>query len=161
MLNKAPEEKLLDLIKQAQGKMRLKRELKIFMKVSALLGVLIVLVLAFLLVDVYSPKHSPSKSGAHLEGQIESALLNPQENDIKTQWPEAVAEKESSIPNIGNLVLLGIVRGDVEQAIIEDKEAEKTIFLYQGDSIAGFTVSNIKERSVILDYKGEKVELNI
>lgn len=161
MLNKAPEEKLLDLIKRAQGRMRLKRELKIFMKVSAILGGLIVLVLVFFLVDVYTSKHGPSKLSADLKEQREGLLLNPKENDRTTQGIEAIAEKEGPIPKVGNLVLLGIVRGDIEQAIIEDKETERTIFLYPGDSIGGFTVSNIKERSVILDYKGEKIELNI
>ena len=58
-------------------------------------------------------------------------------------------------------MLLGIITGDEDQAVIEDKSGEKSYFLYKGDSFKDFTVYDIKESRVILDYRGEKIELKI
>jgi hypothetical protein len=62
---------------------------------------------------------------------------------------------------VGNLNLLGIIRGDNDQAIIEDNTLKKTFFLYKGDLLGELKVYDIKDSAVILDYKGEKIELKI
>lgn len=62
---------------------------------------------------------------------------------------------------LGNLNLLGIITGDNNQAIIEDKTLKKTFFLYKGDLLGELKVYDIKDSVVILEYKGEKIELNI
>lgn len=164
MRDKNPEEKLLDLIRQAQGKLRLKKELRVFIRLSVILIGLIIVVISFFLRDMHTSRYNPSKLSMELEGKKGDILQAPQENTKEMIRTEAEPGKEETLSKkeiAGNLVLLGIVRGDTEQAIIEDKDTERTIFLYTGDAIGEFTVSDIKEHSVILDYKGKKIELNI
>jgi len=55
--------------------------------------------------------------------------------------------------------LLGIISGDNPQAIIEDKNTQKTYYLNKGQNIREFTLEEIKEGRVILNYKGQKLEL--
>jgi hypothetical protein len=62
---------------------------------------------------------------------------------------------------LGNLNLLGIITGDNNQAIIEDKTLKKTFFLYKGDLLGELKVYDIKDSVVILEYRGEKIELKI
>jgi len=60
---------------------------------------------------------------------------------------------------VKDINLLGIISGDNPQAILEDKNTQKTYYLNKGQSIADFVVEDIKEGKVILNYKGEKLEL--
>lgn len=55
--------------------------------------------------------------------------------------------------------LVGIIAGDDPQAIIEDTEAKKTHYLYEGQSLNGVTVTEISEGKVILGYGGQEVIL--
>jgi hypothetical protein len=57
--------------------------------------------------------------------------------------------------------LLGVIRGDNDQAIIEDKTLKKTFFLYKGDLLGELKVYDIKDSAVILEYKGEKTEIKL
>lgn len=60
-----------------------------------------------------------------------------------------------------NLNLLGIITGERPQAIIEDRMLKKSFFLYKGDSFGDFKVIEIKEGTVILDNRGERIELRL
>ncbi|MFH1753698.1 MAG: hypothetical protein ABH875_05895 [Candidatus Omnitrophota bacterium] len=62
---------------------------------------------------------------------------------------------------IGNLALLGIVTGDIPQAIIEDKKLQKSIFLKEGQSIGGVLLKAIDEGSVTVVYRGEEFSLSL
>jgi len=55
--------------------------------------------------------------------------------------------------------LVGIVSGDNPQAVIEDKKAGKTYYLYKGASFNGTVVEDIGSGRVILDCKGERISL--
>jgi type II secretory pathway component PulC len=57
------------------------------------------------------------------------------------------------------LSLIGIIAGERSQAIIEDKKAGKSHFLYKGGSIGKVKVIDILEDSVIMEYQGETFEL--
>ncbi len=156
-----PEEKLLGLMKKAQGKLRLKKELKLFTKINIILIGLIIVILAIFLVDIFTSKYNipePSVDLQKQEEEISPVAVDLDENiDVVIEKKFSVSKKELT----KNLDLLGIITGDYDQAIIEDKGTKKTFFLYQGDSFGEFTVYDIKESSVILDYKGEKIELNM
>lgn len=69
--------------------------------------------------------------------------------------PGEPALKES----IKDLNLLGIVSGKNPQAIIEDKKEGKTHFVNKGDSIGPLRVEEITEDRVILNYRGERLDL--
>ena len=60
---------------------------------------------------------------------------------------------------IKNLNLLGIVSGEKLQAIIEDRQLNKTYFLYQGDYLGEIKIEEIQPEKVILEYRGEQVNL--
>lgn len=160
-----PEQKLLDLIKTAQGKLKLKRELKIFTKINIALFVLIMVILAVFLKDFLGPDYSVPALG--VDPAIDEKVL-----PVSSGFEENTEEDPASPPVIDDpvdggedlpkgLSLLGIVKGDRNQAIIEDKEAKKTFFLYKGDTFGEFKVYDIKNSRVILDYKGNKIELDI
>ena len=66
----------------------------------------------------------------------------------------------SSVPELTkNLKLVGIILDKISEAIIEDVDAGQTFFLKKGEQIRGATVDDIKENTVILLYKDERVEL--
>jgi hypothetical protein len=166
MADMTPEGKLLELIKQAQGKLRLRKELKIFTKINIALTALIVVILVFLLKDIFRPDYKLPELAMDMPEQTIEILT---QNIKFTDAAENPDQREAPLKDISapkeeiaeNFSLLGIVSGETAQVIIEDKKKGKTFFLYQGDDFGDFTVSDIRESSVTLDYKGEKIELNI
>ncbi len=58
------------------------------------------------------------------------------------------------------LVVVGINRGRVPEALIEDSQDQRTHFVKVGDEINGLKVSAIDERGVTLSYEGEEVVLH-
>jgi hypothetical protein len=88
------------------------------------------------------------------EEKIDKTPVSPVLNEKKTA-PSPGKEL------ISGLNLLGIITGNANQAIIEDKKTDKTYFLYQGDVFGNFKVFSISATGVILDYQGEKIELKI
>jgi hypothetical protein len=162
MVNVTPEEKLLNVIKKAQGRMRLKKELKIFTKVNFILASLIIVILAIFLVDLFTPDYKAPELNMDLPE--EKVLPIPEADEGMYEEKEVLVEQKSPLSKqdlIKNLNLLGIVESENSQAIIEDKETKRTFFLYKGDRFGEFTVYDIKESGIIFDYKGEKIELRM
>ena len=67
----------------------------------------------------------------------------------------------SPLELLSNYSLAGVVSGQSPQAIIEDKKAQKTYFLGKGQSLGEFKIHDIIEGKVILDFKGQKLELSL
>lgn len=163
MADAAPEEKLLNVIKKAQSKLRLKNELKVFTKVNIVLIVLIGVILAVFLVDVFTFSRKDAELNIKLPEE-EAEILPLPEPAAEEDYMDQSAKKKPLVVNddtAKNLILLGIVEGDEKQVVIEDKKKNKTFFLYKGDSLGEFRVYEIKAGSVTLDYKGEKIELKM
>lgn len=57
------------------------------------------------------------------------------------------------------LVVVGINRGAIPDAILEDSEQKRTHFVKVGDSVNELKVIEIKHSSVVLGYEGETVEI--
>lgn len=169
MTDSTPEEKLLNLIRKDQSKAKIGKDLKIFTKVNIILIGIIGVVAIIFLSDVFIFKNKPSEElAADLEAKIPKtqpeAIEKVEANDaIEQSKPDKDMNKKkiSKEDILGNLNLLGIIRGDNDQAIIEDKTLKKTFFLYKGDSLGELKVYDIKDSAVILEYEGEKVELKI
>ncbi len=165
MTGMTPEQKLLDLIKSAQTKLKLKKDLKIFTKVSIILIPVIIVVLAVFLKDFLTFDYSVSKKTEVID-QVTKEEILPSVTDYEESpgKVDIVPEEEDSFDKkdfVKELNLLGIVEGNRVQAVVEDKETNKTFFLYEGDSLGELKVYNIKKSKVILDYKGDKIELNM
>lgn len=168
MTESTPEEKLLNLIKNGQAEARTGRGVSIFKKINILLTIIIGIIAVIFLADVFIfRERSVEKPVVETQIQIPEAQTiaeKIEEDNIKDQ---ASQDKNINIRKIskegiiGNLNLLGIITGDNNQAIIEDKTLKKTFFLYKGDSLGELKVYDIKDNVVILDYKGEKIDLKI
>jgi len=55
--------------------------------------------------------------------------------------------------------LMGIISGDTPQAIIEDKKAQKTFYVSEGEFIGQFQVEDIQDGKVTLTYQGQRFDL--
>jgi len=166
MTESTPEGKLLNLIRNDQSKSKAGKDLKIFTKINIILMGIIGIVAIIFIADVFIFKKKPVEVPIVVDIPVKAPEPAPKTPKIQ---PELIAEKIEEPPVkriskeeiLGNLNLLGIISGDNNQAIIEDKTLKKTYFLYKGDSFGDLKVYDIKESVVILDYNGEKIELNI
>jgi len=61
---------------------------------------------------------------------------------------------------VAPLVVVGINRGRVPEALIEDSQDQHTHFVKVGDEINGLKISAIDERGVTLSYEGEETILH-
>jgi len=169
-----PEGKLLNLIRKAQSKAKIGRDLKIFTKINILLIVIIAIVTIIFLADVFIFKEKVAIEPVVPDIPSVKTIQLPQAQSVTAVKAEEViagndagTDKNAELKNIsreeilGNLNLLGIITGDNNQAIVEDKALKKTFFLYKGDSLGELKVYDIKDSAVILEYKGEKIELRI
>lgn len=167
MMDTTPEEKLLNLIRKDQSKTRIHKELKIFTKINILLISVIAIVAVIFLADVFISKQKTSEELPLVDMQAQTPQVQPVVIDSEEDTAPALTDKAINVKRIsreeitGNLNLLGIITGDNNQAIIEDKNLKKTFFLYKGDLLGEFKVYDIKSNMVILEYKGEKIELSI
>ena len=167
MIDTTPEEKLLNLIKKDQSKTRVRKELKIFTKINILLISIIAIVAVIFLADVFIFKQKTSEEIPAVDMQTKTpqaqpVAIEPKEDNMPVLTDKAIDPKKMSKEEIlGSLNLLGIITGENNQAIIEDKNLKKTFFLYKGDSLGELKVYDIKSNMVILEYKGEKIELSI
>ena len=169
MTDSTPEEKLLNLIRKDQSKAGVGKDLKVFKNINIILiGIIGVVAIIFLADAVIFKKKPPEELAANIEAKIpetQPAAMEKIEKDNATD--QSNPDKDMNIKKIpkeeiiGNLNLLGIIRGDNDQAIIEDKTLKKTFFLYKGDSLGELKVYDIKDSAVILENKGEKIELKI
>ena len=166
MTDTTPEGKLLNLIRKAQSKAKIGKDLKIFTKINILLIGIITVVAVVFIVDVFIFKEktpeTPQVVIQAVTPQIQPVVNKPEEDNTPVLKDKEMSVKKISKEEIlSNLNLLGIITGDNNQVIIEDKTLKKTFFLYKGDSIGELKVYDIKDNIVILEYRGEKIELNI
>jgi len=110
------------------------------------------------------PETSPlaKKESQPYEFYLNSIQAHPLFGNLSGQQgegiPSAIATQASSINDIN---LVGVIMGDNPQAIIEDKKAQKTYYLIKGQFIGDFQVEEIISGKVILNYHGQKFELNV
>ena len=60
---------------------------------------------------------------------------------------------------ISKLKVVGVNRGRVPEALVEDTEARRTYFLKVGDQINGLTVKSIDQRGVLVTHENEEAYL--
>ena len=69
------------------------------------------------------------------------------------------SEPGAPVELLGNYSLSGVIGGENPQAIIEDKKSGRTYFLNRGQYLGDFKIEDILEGRVILEFKGQKLEL--
>ena len=125
---------------------------------------LIVLILVVFLIDIFTSDHDIPELKVELHDEKLNNVPVLDDFDVDIGDDMDIVKKKVAVPKedlVKNLNLLGIITGKENQAIVEDKKSKKTMFLYKGDSLGEFTVYDIKEKGIVLDYNGEKIELNI
>ena len=75
------------------------------------------------------------------------------------QAETARVTQEDATEILSEIELLGILIDERPQAVLEDKQAGKTYFLYEGDAFRDMVVDKILVGKVILRYKGRMLEL--
>jgi len=170
MANSTPEEKLLNIIRKDSSRVKLKRELKLFTKVNIILAGIIGVLAIIFLVDLFIFKEDipnvPKTDSSNTVNKVEPIAANVEKDIEMLNMPantnKEIKPKKASAQEIkAKFNLIGIMTGDNNQAIIEDKTLQKTLFLYKGDKVGDCTVEDIKNNTVILDCKGEKIELSM
>ena len=79
-----------------------------------------------------------------------------------TPGPSRSAPSGSAQLLASRLTLTGVISGDPPQAIIEDSQTQKTYFVTVGQALAeGAVLDQVLDNRVILDFQGEKIELNL
>jgi len=100
------------------------------------------------------PAHS-IEPYSYYSSQIEERnIFLPQESEVSPVASGPSLEEISS-----NLSLIGIIAGDRPQAIIEDKKAGKSYFMYKSGLVGQAKVVDILEDKVVMEYKGQVFEL--
>ena len=145
-------------------------------------GVLVVILLCLAGIFVYDLTLAPALEIASLGAEATGSGMEPQAGqaakplsfytnaigrrdlfratDIAATAGPAPAGTEDEIKkSLEKLELLGILLDDKPQAVIEDKETEKTYFLYEGDTIRGAVVEKILKGKIVLKHSGRTFEL--
>lgn len=90
----------------------------------------------------------------YASGVDDRNVFLPQESEISPVMAGPSVEEISS-----NFSLIGIIAGDKPQAIIEDKKAGKSYFLYKGGLVGQAKIIDISEDRVTMEYNGRTFEL--
>ena len=90
----------------------------------------------------------------YTSGVEDRNVFLPQESDVSPVMAGPSVDEISS-----NLSLIGIIAGDRPQAIIEDKKAGKSYFLYKGGLAGQAKITDISEDRVTMEYNGQTFEL--
>lgn len=182
-----PEEKLLKLIrskktdkeKPSSAASKTKKSFDVSFFLSAVNGILMVTVLALAGFLAYRIFFAPSK-----EAKAPAPASNPQVSLVQEQASQDVPEKKpfeyyksqflkrdlferpldqvaanASVDLTKRYKLVGIVLGDVPEAIIEDLTTRNTMFVHQGERLDAVEVKKIEEGRVIFLQEGLEIEL--
>ena len=60
---------------------------------------------------------------------------------------------------VKQLNLVGIIAGENPQAVIEDKNTQKTYYLNKGQFLGEIQLEDILEGKIIINHKGQRFEL--
>jgi len=182
-----PEEKLLKLIrskKTDKGRPfspetdRAKRHFEIYPLLSAVNGILIVALLGLAGFLAYRVLFTPSTATRP------DSIVAPKEDLAQAQTKESIIEKkpleyyrnqflkrdlfERPLDQVAasasedltkRYKLVGIVLGDVPEAIIEDLTTHSTIFVHPGERLDAVEVQKVEEGRVIFLQEGLEIEL--
>lgn len=78
-------------------------------------------------------------------------------NAAQPEIHKAVNAQGSNV--IKEINLVGVIIGDHPQAIIEDKNTQKTFYINKGQFIGEFQVEDIQEGKITVNHEGERYEL--
>lgn len=95
---------------------------------------------------------------------IEEYLKNVKGRQIFSGNAALQTAQSINVANIDlmkDISLVGIISGATPQAVIEDKKNQKTYYVTKGQFIGEIQIEEIQERKIIVNYAGQKYELNM
>ena len=93
---------------------------------------------------------------------LEAAGVSPgmPASQIKNLFePVSSAEKTVSADAVSKFKVVGIILDGNPQAVLLDRQENRSVFVHKGDHLAGFVVKDIQEGKVILSFKDHEWEL--
>ncbi|MFA5069507.1 MAG: hypothetical protein WC300_03175 [Candidatus Omnitrophota bacterium] len=110
-------------------------------------------------IDIPEPKSANKNSLDDYQRLIsnKAVFAPPAAEKRKTQAQESARLDERS----NDLKLVGVIPGDMPQAIIEDKKNNQTLFLREGEMVNGLEVKGISAGRVVLGCEEETLTLSL
>lgn len=180
-----PEEKLLKIIKNKEAKQKFIPKFSIKITANKILICGIIILLGYLIFWITISRHSrPRLHHSRINSSGNPEVISSTRSPIKTfgddtlEAKEIVLDKEKDIFDsqidseenaieqidagfqdrvLQQFVLVGVM--GQSEAIIEDKNNNKTYFLHKNDKLMEFKVKDINSEKVILEANGQEVEL--
>lgn len=109
------------------------------------------------------PSMSPMPEIPSISAAASRAVFAPSAGGAASGGTTVIAAPSGSATLLsGRLTLMGIVSGNPPQAIIGDSQTQKTHFVSVGQPVAeGAVLEEILDNRVILNYSGERIDLNL
>lgn len=73
--------------------------------------------------------------------------------------PVGAAEGIAAIDAVSKFKVVGIILDGNPQAVLQDRQDNRSVFVHQGDHVAGFLVKDIREGKVVLSTQNHEWEL--
>lgn len=73
--------------------------------------------------------------------------------------PQKTADEAVKVSLANKFRVVGIVLGRIPEAVLEDVESKKTLFLHEGDIVEGAEILRIQEGKVVLRLDDEDIEI--
>ena len=73
--------------------------------------------------------------------------------------PVSLAEGAVSVDAISKFRVVGIILDRDPQAVLQDRQQNRSVFVHKGDHVASFVVKDIREGKVVLSYQNHDWEL--
>ena len=134
-----------------------------------------ILSLAFFLlswISAYLPFNSRTETPADGRGSremtvpkipvlpLESYLEEINKKDIfYSSYSKKYDPRDISLDAVKNIALVGIIRDEPMQAVIKDKKSGDVFYLKKGERVGEFTLMDIQEGKVVIEYRGEMFEI--
>ena len=106
----------------------------------------------------FTPKEEPKPYEFYLEAASGRQIFRGASGNAAGQ-EAPVVKPAAETDLIKQINLVGIIQGDNPQAIIEDKNTQKTYYLGKGQFIGEIKIEDIQEGKIIVNDKGQRHEL--
>lgn len=108
-----------------------------------------------------APALTPGAQEKPLDYYMEGLKNSPVFKEGVQESAASGTEERMDPELVKNLNLIGVISGEIPEAAIEDKKAQKTHQVQQGQFVGEFQVEKITSNKVTLNYKGRRYDLTL
>ena len=93
---------------------------------------------------------------------LEAYLGEINKKDIfYSSYPKKYDTRDVSLDAVKNMLLVGIIRDEPAQAVFKEKKSGDLFYLKKGERTGEFTLLEIQEDKVVVEYRGEMFEIHL